>query len=82
VKRYVRRLGELQDDLGIVNDIATMDGLLEQLQDSAGHGEAVGQGAALMQGWYGHVMAACEAELGKKLDRFIAMKVFWRGDGA
>jgi triphosphatase len=82
VRRYLRRLAGLQDDLGIVNDIATMDKLLEELQKMRGNGEALRHGAALMQGWYGHVMAACEAKLGKKLDRFIEMKAFWRRAGA
>ena len=78
VQRYLRCLASLQDDLGIVNDIATMDGLLEDLQKSTAAGAAIRDGAALMQGWYGHVMAAGEAKLGKKLGRFIAMKTFWR----
>lgn len=81
VKRYLRRLAALQDDLGIVNDVATMNGLLEELQKSAHEGAAIRHGAALMQGWYGHVMAACEGRLGKKLDRFAEMKAFWRGAG-
>jgi triphosphatase len=81
VKRYIRRIAALQDDLGIVNDIATMDGLLETLQESAGAQEAIGHGAALVQGWYGHVMAGCDDGLGKKLERFIDMKVFWSEAG-
>jgi triphosphatase len=82
VKRYVRRLAVLQDDLGIVNDVATMDGLLEQLKETSGPGDGLRHGAALMQGWYGHVMAACEARLAKKLDRFMDMRLFWRGAGS
>jgi triphosphatase len=82
VKRYLRRIGALQDDLGIVNDIATMDGLLEELQEGAGNGAAIRNGTAAVKGWYGHVMAAGEAKLGKRLERFIDMKVFWRGAGA
>jgi hypothetical protein len=59
-----------------------MDGLLEELQEGAGNGAAIRNGTAAVKGWYGHVMAAGEAKLGKRLERFIDMKVFWRGAGA
>jgi inorganic triphosphatase YgiF len=78
VKRYLKSLGGLQDDLGVMNDIAGMRGLLEKLQTVPGADGVMGRGAALMLGWYGKVLAERETKLVKKLRRFLGTKPFWR----
>jgi triphosphatase len=81
VTRRLKRLGALQDDLGVINDITTMDGLLDELQATAAS-EELGRGSALLRGWYGRVMIERQGRLGDKIDRFLDMKPFWRETAA
>ncbi|HWI28303.1 MAG TPA: CHAD domain-containing protein [Stellaceae bacterium] len=77
VRQQSRRLAALQDDLGLLNDIAGMHRLLSELvpaEDAAGIGEA----AATLRGWYGRVAAECETKLARRVSRFLKAKRFWR----
>ena len=56
VKRYVARLSDLQDRLGLLNDFAVADGLLPELQK--GNGEIARQAAYAR----GYLAAAAEAD--------------------
>lgn len=76
VKRQLKRLQALQDDLGLLNDVATMGQLLEELAP-AGGSAPLRQGAALVTGWYGRVAAEREAKLGRRVARFLKAKPFW-----
>ncbi len=76
VRRQVRRLAALQDDLGLLNDIETMTALLGELAPADGEAR-LRQGAAMVRGWYGRVAAEREASLGKRVARFLKAKPFW-----
>ena len=71
-KDYVAALTELQDILGILNDIAVAHRLLDELENAARHDTLV-----LIRGWMEHDYAERAAELGKAWKRFAAQKVFW-----
>ena len=76
VRRQVRRLAALQDDLGLLNDVETMTGLLGELAPPEGEAR-LRQGAAMVTGWYGRVAAEREAALGRRVARFLKAKPFW-----
>lgn len=75
-RRYVKRLGRLQDDLGLLQDIATIDALARRLPEGE-DGTNPARAAAIMLGWYGHAAAESTADLGKKLRRFLKADPFW-----
>jgi inorganic triphosphatase YgiF len=69
---YVAALAELQDILGILNDIAVAHRLLDELDNAARHDTL-----ALIRGWMEHDYAERVAEFGKAWKRFAAQKGFW-----
>jgi len=71
-KSYVTALAELQDILGILNDIAVAHRLLDELESAARHDTL-----ALIRGWMEHDYAERVAEFGKVWKRFVAQKGFW-----
>ncbi|HZB91471.1 MAG TPA: CHAD domain-containing protein [Stellaceae bacterium] len=75
-KRQLVRLAALQDDLGLLNDVVTMERLLTELE-TAPEGEPLKQGAALVRGWFGRAAAEHEAKLDKRVARFLKAKPFW-----
>jgi CHAD domain-containing protein len=75
-RRYVKRLAALQDDFGLLQDIATIDALAQQLPQDATDAD-LARGAAIMLGWYGHVAAMNAGSLGKKLRRLLKAEPFW-----
>jgi triphosphatase len=75
IKRQLRRLAALQDDLGLLNDVATMERLLAELAPAAG--DPALTGTALVKGWFGRVASEREAQLGKRVQRFLKAKPFW-----
>ncbi|HYM04893.1 MAG TPA: CHAD domain-containing protein [Stellaceae bacterium] len=81
VRRHLRRLSALQDDLGLLNDIATMDRLIHELDETSDAAEGWRRGAAVLQGWYGHVLAQSTPYLGKRIARFLKARPFWRRPG-
>jgi len=72
IKDYVAVLSELQDILGILNDIAVAHRLLNELDNAARH-----ETLALIRGWMEHDYAERVAEFGKAWKRFAAQKGFW-----
>jgi triphosphatase len=73
VKGYVAALVDLQEILGILNDIAVAHRLLNELDNAARHDTL-----ALIRGWMAHDYAERVAEFGKAWKRFAAQKGFWR----
>ena len=71
-KDYVAALAELQDIMGILNDIAVAHRLLDELDNAARHDTL-----ALIRGWMEHDYAERVAEFGKAWKRFAAQKGFW-----
>lgn len=79
VARYLKRLAALQEDLGVLNDIATADRLIADFpaasaEDGAGD---LRRGAALVRGWSAHVAAERCAALDQELTAFLKAKPFW-----
>ncbi len=75
VGRYVSRLQDLQDDLGLLNDIATAERLADVLPQGD---ERLRRAGALIRGWYGHIASDKNPKLGKELDRFLKASPFWK----
>lgn len=73
--RWGRRLARLQDDMGAANDAHVAQTLAAAV--AGGEGPAV-RGAALVGGWYGHALLACEDELIAAWREFEAARPFWR----
>lgn len=69
---YLTVLTELQDILGILNDIAVARRLLAELDNAARHDTL-----ALVCGWMEHDYAERIAEFRKAWDRYAAQKEFW-----
>ena len=76
LKRQRRRLAALQDELGLLNDVATMERLFAELAPPESDA-LLQQGAAVMRGWYGRVAAERQKKLGKRVARFLKAKRFW-----
>lgn len=83
VARYVKCLAALQDDLGALNDIATVDKLMAGLPAPApeescdGEGD-VRRGAALVRGWSHHAAIRHCTALDRELSAFRKAKPFWQ----
>ena len=76
-KRFSRRLADLQQELGIYNDMAVTTSLLADVgAGSSGNGVA----AAAIAGWQAHAMVGIEARLLKAWSEFTAAKVPWSID--
>ncbi len=71
-KGYVTALAELQDILGVLNDIAVAHRLLDELDGAARHDTI-----ELIRGWMEHDYAERVAEFGKVWKRFAAQEKFW-----
>jgi triphosphatase len=71
-KDYMAALAELQDIMGILNDIAVAHRLLDELDNAARH-----ETLALIRGWMEHDYAERVAEFGKAWKRFSAQRGFW-----
>jgi inorganic triphosphatase YgiF len=76
-KRFSRRLADLQQQLGIYNDMATTSSLLADIgPETTGSGMA----AAAIAGWQAHAMVGVEARLVKAWSEFTGAKVPWSTD--
>ena len=76
-KRFSRRLADLQQELGIYNDMATTTSLLADVNvGSTGSGMA----AAAIAGWQAHAMVGVEARLLKAWSEFTGAKLPWSVD--
>ncbi len=72
---YLKRLAELQDHLGKLNDAAVARQLTEDL--AAGDVDAA-LGAAIVKGWYSHGLQAVEPQIQGAWRKFAESKPFWR----
>ncbi|GAC1347413.1 MAG: hypothetical protein NVSMB18_32310 [Acetobacteraceae bacterium] len=71
-KRFLRRLADLQEELGLLNDAASTTGLVSQL-GRAGRGYAGG----VVEGATVAVAAAARARIGQAWKRFRGTPRFW-----
>lgn len=71
--RYSKRLSELQEVLGELNDIQVTDSLLQQLNVSAD-----APVAHFLRGWYSHQQRMQLAQLDDLWQKFVTQTVFWR----
>ncbi|MET4387757.1 triphosphatase [Bradyrhizobium sp. F1.4.3] len=73
-KRFSSKLADLQQELGIYNDMATTASLLADVgAESSGSGIA----AAAIAGWQAHAMVGTEPRLRKAWSDFVKTKVPW-----
>ncbi len=77
VRRYVKYLETLQDDLGLLNDVASSEKLLQTLVERRA-APALMRGLATVRGWSTHVALECEGALQKRIKRFRKAEPFWR----
>ncbi|HSK40454.1 MAG TPA: CHAD domain-containing protein, partial [Arenibaculum sp.] len=79
VRRYLKQLAALQDDLGHLNDVSTASKLLDGLTDRAGGPEGAGRcaGAGVVVGWHARGLRELEPELVADWDHFARTAVFW-----
>lgn len=78
VARYVKRVSALQNDLGLLNDVATAEKLIGDLPKSTSGGDDPFRGATIMQGWLARMVSEKELKLRKKVFRFLKAKAFWK----
>jgi len=76
-RRFSRRLADLQQELGIYNDMATTTSLLADVGAEATGGSVA---AAAIAGWQAHAMVGIEARLLKAWSEFTGAKVPWSID--
>lgn len=76
-RRFSRRLADLQQELGIYNDMATTSSLLADV-DAGSTGS--GMAAAAIAGWQAHAMVGIEARLLKAWSEFAGAKAPWSVD--
>lgn len=77
VKPFLRRVKALQDDLGLLNDVAVAEGLLESLMARPGKHD-IGVAAGAVIGWHARGVASAEPKLRQDWRGFVAAYPFWR----
>jgi triphosphatase len=76
---FLRALGEVQDVLGEINDIAVAHRLLDRLAADAGaERQNITEAAMLCRGWIAHDLAGRLAALKKTMQRFNRHGAFWQ----
>ena len=77
--RYIRRLTELQDVLGRLNDVATADRLLGEILESMGPdtGPEHLRAAGFVTGWTAHRAERGEQTLVRRWTAFAEVEAFW-----
>jgi inorganic triphosphatase YgiF len=78
LRRFAGRLEDLQDDLGLLNDIATSEALVRGLKRPKGQEAALKRAVALVKGWCGHTSESRVPKLGKRLKRLREAEPFWQ----
>ena len=76
-RRFSRKLADLQQELGVYNDMATTTSLLADV-DATSTGS--GMAAAAIAGWQAHAMVGIEARLLKAWSEFTRTKAPWSID--
>jgi CHAD domain-containing protein len=80
VKRYLKKLRGLQNQLGALNDAANVRGTVAALLQGAGKPEAsaaMGFAAGSMVGWHGAQVAGAARQALKRYRRFRKLTPFW-----
>jgi CHAD domain-containing protein len=88
-KKFVKRLARLQDDLGLMNDVAAAETMLAQLVGVASDGSNAGAPIALpgqlafaageILGWHRRRAAEIDLQLVKDWNAFAHVQAFWAG---
>ena len=76
-RRFSRKLADLQQELGVYNDMATTTSLLADVDATSTGG---GMAAAAIAGWQAHAMVGIEARLLKAWSEFTRTKAPWSID--
>lgn len=79
-KRYVKAMGQLQDSLGHLNDVAVADRLVNDLVDRAADAAEkteLGMAAGLVVGWHSRGVTDSEPETVANWRGFAASTPFW-----
>ncbi len=81
VKRYLEDLAGLQEALGHLQDVATVEKLVGQVRDRLGAEAPLGweQGAGLVMGWHGRGLRDQEPAIVRDWEAFADTKPFWKG---
>lgn len=79
VDRFVKRVKQLQDDLGWANDVRVGHDILAELAPSASRNGAIAAAGRRMLEWHEHRLADSEPKLRKHLHRLFEAEPFWRG---
>lgn len=74
-RAYLRRLADLQEHLGRLNDAAVAAQLTREL---AAGDTAASIGAALVRGWHAHGLRAVEPQVLGAWRKFVRARPFWR----
>lgn len=72
---YLKRLENLQNDLGRLNDAAVAEHLVDDL---AADDAVAGMGGAMVKGWYRHRLQSVEPHMIKAWKGFKHARPFWR----
>lgn len=73
IRPMVKALGELQEDLGVLNDMYVADTLLDGL------GVKSGAARGLLDGWYGARAAGQEVHAANAWKQFVESPIPWKG---
>ncbi|HZT51239.1 MAG TPA: CHAD domain-containing protein [Stellaceae bacterium] len=74
IRRYVKRVKPLQDDLGHANDVRTAPALVAELRNG---GEALERAGGVVLGWHDRGLAEAEARTLCHVRRFRRARPFW-----
>lgn len=75
-KKYIRCLHKLQDELSYLNDIVTLNSILERILERSGGAKAQ-RTAGFLIGWYEREVASGDARLADDWKRFEKSTPFW-----
>jgi len=75
VRRFVRAVRPLQDDLGHANDVRTAPALIADLRN--GDGVALERAGGIVLGWHDRGLAEAEAVTLRHVRRFRKRRAFW-----
>jgi triphosphatase len=78
VRRFVKRLKRVQDDLGHANDVRTAYNLIIELGRNAAHIEPIANAGAQMLAGHERALAQGEKEVRRRLRRLNKARPFWR----
>jgi triphosphatase len=80
VGAYRRKLARLQDELGLLNDLAVMEGRFESLVADPAEMDPIGLSRATgkVVGWYAQMAAANRGKTVKRWKKLAKAETFWR----